>query len=241
MLLFLPAVRCAPRTALRPSLTFLYPHPSSFIIIHPGTSVPSPLRIGRIMQPLFSLCLGVALAAACGFRVFIPFFFFSLAALVGWIHPAPGFHWIATVPALVLFALAAALEALAYFIPWIDNLLDPVVTPVAVVAGALIAAAAFAPLPFTQRWLLALLLGASVATAVQLTTVALRIASTASTAGFANPLIAGAELAAALFLTLLALIVPPVAAFFVVGLIILIVRAFLRKRFHRPRFLFPSS
>src|SRR5262249_3182890 len=85
------------------------------------------------LETLFSVGLGIGLAAACGFRVFVPLLITSLAANTGHLHLAGGFSWIATKPALIAFAVATVVEILAYYVPWIDNLLDTLAGPAAVV------------------------------------------------------------------------------------------------------------
>ena len=93
------------------------------------------------MELILSIALGVGLSAACGFRIFVPLLVVSAAAQGGYLTLSPGFQWMAGYPALVTFAVATVLEILAYYIPWVDNLLDTIATPAAVVAGAVVTAA----------------------------------------------------------------------------------------------------
>src|SRR5213592_3270836 len=93
------------------------------------------------MELALSICLGVGLSAACGFRVFVPLLGLSLAALAGHLQLAAGFEWIGTWPAFACFLAATVVEVAAYYIPWLDNLLDSLATPAAVVAGTMITAA----------------------------------------------------------------------------------------------------
>ena len=89
---------------------------------------------------LLSVLAALGLAAACGFRVFVPLLVLSLAARAGWIGLSPGFAWIGSTPALVSLGLATVLEVGAYYVPWLDNLLDSIATPAAVVAGIVVSA-----------------------------------------------------------------------------------------------------
>jgi len=57
----------------------------------------------------------------------------------------------------------------------------------------------------------------------------LRGASTATTAGFGNPLVATAELAGAVTVSIVSLIAPLLAALVVAGLIFILVRMVLRR------------
>ena len=71
-----------------------------------------------------SVVLGIALAAATGFRVFLPMLIVSSAACTGHLHLDNGFAWLGTPSALTMLGVAALAEVLAYYIPIIDNLLD---------------------------------------------------------------------------------------------------------------------
>src|SRR5947209_5055832 len=84
---------------------------------------------------LLSICLGIGLSAACGFRVFVPLLVMSIASLSGHLSLAPGFAWIGTYPALLTFAVATILEIAGYYIPWLDHALDILASPAAIVAG----------------------------------------------------------------------------------------------------------
>ncbi len=85
------------------------------------------------MEITLSILLGIGLAAACGFRVFVPFLIVSIAAMSGHLELTPGFEWIGTPYALAAFGAATALEIAAYYIPWLDNLLDAAATPAGLV------------------------------------------------------------------------------------------------------------
>src|SRR5688572_3976892 len=164
------------------------------------------------METLFTICLGIGLSAACGFRVFVPLLTMSIASLTGHLTLATGFDWIGTYPALIVFSVATALEIAGYYVPWIDNLLDSVATPAAVVAGTLITAAVVTDMSPLMKWSLALIAGGGMAGIIQATTVALRGTSSATTAGTGNWVVASGELMAAVGTSLLALVLPILAA-----------------------------
>jgi hypothetical protein len=67
--------------------------------------------------------------------VYIPLLVVSVAANTVYMEVADNFQWIGTWMALVAFASAAAIEIVAYYFPWLDNLLDPIATPLAAVVG----------------------------------------------------------------------------------------------------------
>jgi hypothetical protein len=178
-----------------------------------------------------SILIAIGLAAACGFRVFIPFLIMSIAAMSGHLTLTPTFEWIGTMPALIAFGAAAALEIAAYYIPWLDNLLDTIATPAAIVAGVIVTASVVVDVSPLLRWTLAVVAGGGIAGAVQAGTVALRGASTATTGGVANPVVSTGEAAGSAVTGTLAVIWPVAAVALVVILLLLIVR--LAKRLSR--------
>ncbi|MFO0993276.1 MAG: DUF4126 domain-containing protein [Hyphomicrobiales bacterium] len=175
-----------------------------------------------------SIALGVGLAAATGFRVFVPLLVMSVAAHSGYLPLGEGFAWLATDSALVMLSIAALLEILAYYIPGVDNLLDTLATPGAVLAGIIVSAAVMSDLPPMVKWTLAIIAGGGAAGITQGATALLRAHSTAFTAGIGNPVIATAELGGSLVVSLVALAAPFIALALVVLFCVLAVR-FVRK------------
>ncbi len=170
------------------------------------------------METFLSIALGIGLAAACGFRVFVPLLVLSVASVSGHLDLAAGLYWMGTLPALVVFATATLLEVAAYFIPVVDNGLDTISGPAAVLAGTLIAASQFGELDPFLKWSLALIAGGGTAGLLNGTTAVARGASTLTTAGLANPLVALVELGGSLILSLLALLAPLLAFLAVLAL-----------------------
>jgi len=165
-----------------------------------------------------SLCVGVGLAAACGFRVFVPLFVTSLAVKTGHLQVTETFAWLGTDAALASFAVATALEVFAYSIPWLDNALDALASPCAVVAGTVVMASFVPEIDPWLKWSLSAIAGGVAAGAVQSATALLRGASTATTGGLANPVVSVGEAAASSGLSAAAVFVPALAAVCVVGL-----------------------
>ncbi|OGE24310.1 MAG: hypothetical protein A3J42_02715 [Candidatus Dadabacteria bacterium RIFCSPHIGHO2_12_FULL_53_21] len=164
------------------------------------------------MDTLLSVFVGVGLSAACGFRVFLPLLVMSIASLTGQMTLSPEFEWIATYPALAAFAIATIFEIGAYYIPWVDNLLDTVAIPAATVAGTIVMASAVSEMSPFLKWGLAIIVGGGVAGTVQGFTTITRIASTAATGGLGNPLVSTAEAGGSLVMSILAIAVPVLAA-----------------------------
>jgi len=158
-----------------------------------------------------SIVLGVSLAAATGFRIFLPMLIVSLAAYSGHLPLDNNFAWLATPSALATLSVAAVAEILAYYVPAVDNLLDALAAPAALVAGVVVSAAVMTDVPPLVKWTAAVIAGGGVAGLTQGVTTILRAKSTILTGGVGNAVISTAELGGALLVTLLALAAPLVA------------------------------
>jgi hypothetical protein len=181
-----------------------------------------------------SIALGVGLAAATGFRVFLPMLIMSVAAYTGHLPLGDSFAWLGTPSALTMLGVAALAEILAYYIPGVDNLLDTLATPAAFVAGTVVSAAVITDLSPMVKWTTAVIAGGGVAGLMQGVTAVLRAKSTVLTGGLGNPVIATAELGGALLVSLLALAAPLAALLVVVVFLWLAIRL-LRQLSRRAR------
>ncbi|MCY3928912.1 MAG: DUF4126 domain-containing protein [Acidobacteria bacterium] len=187
------------------------------------------------MEILLSVGLGVGLAAACGFRVFLPFLVMGVAARAGALDLSQDFEWMTGTPALLAFGTAALLEIGAYYIPWLDNLLDVAAMPAAVTAGIAVAAANIETASPLLDWALAAVAGGGAAAGVQTGTTLLRGASTMMTAGIGNPVVSTGEAGAAAGLSLLAVTMPVLALAAVLLLVAVVSARLLRRRVLRAR------
>jgi Domain of unknown function (DUF4126) len=170
------------------------------------------------VDALIGVCAGLALSAAVGFRVFVPLLLTGSAARLGYLELTPDMAWLGSDAALVALGTATVIEVCAYFVPWLDNLLDTVATPTAVLAGVIAWAAVTPDLSPLLRWTLAVIAGGGAAGLVQSGTAVLRLHSAAFTAGLGNPVVATGELAGSLALSVLAVLAPVLAA----GLVLLV-------------------
>ena len=164
-----------------------------------------------------SVALGVGLAAAVGFRVFLPFLVMGGAAYTGHLTLSDGLQWLATPTALAMLSVAAIAEILAYYIPGVDNLLDAIATPTALVAGTIAAAAVMTDLPPIVKWTTAVIAGGGAAGVTQSVTSLLRAKSTVFTGGLGNAAVSTSEAGGALLVSLLALLAPLAALALVVA------------------------
>ena len=185
------------------------------------------------MELLSAIAAGIALAAACGFRVFLPLMATALAARAGYIDPSNGFEWLDSNVALALFGTAAVAEVAGYYIPWFDHALDTIASPAAVIAGTVVAAAAFGDVHPALKWTSALVAGGGAAAVVQGGTVATRAVSGGTTGGLGNPVVATFELIASAVMSILAIVLPILALIVTVVLILVLFRV--TRRFLRAR------
>jgi Domain of unknown function (DUF4126) len=181
-----------------------------------------------------SVVLGVGLAAATGFRVFLPMLVVGVAAYAGHLPLDSNFAWLATPSALIMLSVAALAEILAYYIPAVDNLLDTLATPAALVAGTIVSAAVTTDVPPMVKWTAAVIAGGGVAGLTQGVTALLRAKSTILTGGAGNVVLSTAELVGALLVSLLAL-AAPFAALAVVILFLWLGTRLIRHLFRRER------
>ncbi len=187
-----------------------------------------------------SIALGVGLAAAVGLRVFLPMLVMSIAAYTGHLTLGSGFAWLGSAPALLMLAIASLLEIIAYYIPGVDNLLDALAAPAALIAGTVVSAAVMADLPPLVKWTTAVIAGGGAAGLTQGITSLLRLKSTSLTAGLGNHVIASGELGGALGLSLLALAAPVLAVALVAVFCWFAIRV-LRRLFRRRQTAAPPS
>jgi hypothetical protein len=180
------------------------------------------------METVLALLVGVGLSAACGFRVFVPMLVVSAAAWGGWLPLAPGFEWLGTFPALIAFAVATAVEVAAYYIPWVDNALDTVAGPAAMVAGTVLMASVIADVNPFLKWTLAIIAGGGTAATVQGMTTLARAGSSALSFGFLNPVLSTIELVGSAGLAVL-VIALPLAGLLVMTVVVVLAVKFLRR------------
>jgi hypothetical protein len=171
------------------------------------------------METLLSVLTGIGVAAACGFRVFVPLLALGLAGRFGVLPLNDSFALLSSLPALIALGTAATLELVAYYVPWLDNMLDVAAAPAAVIAGVLASAAAITDLPPVLAWGIALIGGGGAAGLLHGATALVRLKSTAVTGGAANPVVSTVELIGSVVTSALALLLPILGAVLVLGVI----------------------
>jgi Domain of unknown function (DUF4126) len=158
-----------------------------------------------------SIATGVALAAAAGFRAFVPLLAAGIAIHFGYVDPAPGFDWLGEPLVIVALAVATLAEIAAYYVPGVDHLLDGLAAPVAVAAGIVAAAGVMIGLPDWLRWLTAIGAGGAVSTTSHALNAVGRAKTGLATGGVGNAAYATAELAGSATLAVVAFVLPFIA------------------------------
>ena len=152
--------------------------------------------------------LGIGLSAACGLRVFLPLFLVSLCGYMGKVNLNESFIWLTQLPAVITFGIASLVEVVAYFIPFIDHVLDAVTIPGSVLSGIILFASFFPESEPLIKWVMAIIAGGGTAGLVSTATSLARLKSTALTAGLGNPIISIAETVGAVLVSLLTILFP---------------------------------
>jgi hypothetical protein len=165
------------------------------------------------------IALGIGLAAATGFRVFLPLLVAGLAAHFGHLPLSEHFAWLASTPALLMLGTAAAAETLAYYVPGVDHALDVIASPAALIAGIVASAAVMTDLPPGILWPVAIIGGGGIATLTKGGTALVRAKAGLMTGGLANPVVSTAETVGATGLALFAIVLPVLALALVVVLL----------------------
>lgn len=160
------------------------------------------------LEPLIGIALGIGLAAATGFRIFIPLLIAGLAARLDIVPLGDSFHWLESTPALLTLGTAAVLETLGYYVPGVDHALDVLAGPATLAAGIVASAAVMADVPPAILWPVAVIAGGGAAGLTKGSTALLRAKSGLATGGLANPVVSTVETVGATFLALMAVVVP---------------------------------
>lgn len=176
------------------------------------------------------LMLGLGLSASSGFRIFIPLLISNLAARIGWVTVGEDFLWMASPTATLVLLVATVLEIGAYYIPFIDNLLDTIALPSAVVAGTLLTSQFLTVSDPLLQWGLALVAGGGVAGTVQAGTSLLRLGSSKFTLGTGNAAVSTTENIFSSVLSLFAIWLPLLIGGLVLFGAIVVLRRLTRKK-----------
>lgn len=174
------------------------------------------------LQYAISAMIGVGLAAATGFRVFLPMFAVSLASYFGWIPMNENFAWLTGLPTVITTGIATVAEIFSYYFPLVDHFLDTISIPLATVAGAVLFASQFAGLDAFPQWAIALIAGGGTAATISSAFAGTRAVSTATTGGLGNPVVATSETLGAGVMSFLAMVFPIIAGVIAIVLVLIV-------------------
>ena len=177
-------------------------------------------------ETIFSILLGIGLAASVGFRIFVPLFALSIASYYGIVPLNENWQWVGSSAAMIALGIATIVEIGAYLIPWLDNLLDTIAVPLAAIAGTAVMLSTMGDLDPVVTWSLAIIAGGGTATAIKSSTSTARLASTATTGGIANPIVSTVESGTSIALSILAFVAPVIAIIFVIIILWLMFKVF---------------
>ncbi len=181
-------------------------------------------------ETVISIFLGLGLAASVGFRVFLPLFALSLASYFNVWELNDSWQWIGGLAAVITLGVATVVEVFAYFIPWVDNMLDSAAVPLAAIAGTAVMVSTVAGLDPVVTWSLAIIAGGGTATAIKGAGAAGRLASTATTGGLANPIVSTLETGTAVVVTTASIFAPFLAVILVIIILFVIFRIYRKLR-----------
>ncbi|MCH2259504.1 MAG: DUF4126 domain-containing protein [Candidatus Thalassarchaeum betae] len=185
---------------------------------------------------IMATLMGISLAAASGFRVFLPPFLLSLAARfnVVWFLDidliGTQFEFFTSTLSIVVLGIATVAEFAAFYAPWVDSVLDTIATPASIVAGVAMTAIVLEGNDPIIQWTIAIVAGGGVAATIQSATVAIRGLSSTFTFGLGNPAVATSENVASVALTLIAILIPFLSALFVLLIVALLLRMKRKKK-----------
>ncbi|MEA4917964.1 DUF4126 domain-containing protein [Proteiniphilum sp.] len=187
------------------------------------------------METISAIALGIGLSASTGFRVFIPLLVAGLASHFGLLPLGENFAWMGSVPALISFSIATVVEVLAYYIPFVDNLLDNIATPLSVGAGTLLMTSVFPAESEWIKWIIGFVIGGGAAATIQSGSVLTRLVSSSFTAGTGNPVVSTGEGVAATGFSIMSLFTPLLIAVILITIMIVIFRLTYRKWVKKKR------
>lgn len=183
------------------------------------------------METILAICIGLALSAIVGFRIFTPLLITGIFVHLDWVTLSEGFSWIGSTPAIIAFAVATLFEIAVNYIPGLGSFMKMVSTPIAALAGILLTASFIGDMSPFLEWSIAIIGGGGVATASHATITA---AKGVSEAALMSPAVSAAEDATATIAPILIFIAPFLSIFFLIGIAFMIFRLY-RRFLYKPK------
>ena len=166
------------------------------------------MELSQWLQLGSGVVMGLALAATCGLRAFLPLFSVGCLAALGHIELAEPYRWMQRPVALVALGCAVLLEVAGDKFPVVDHLLDSAAIVVKPVAAMVASASVMTDMDPMVTAFVGLLVGGTLAEGVHLVKAKVRLMSSALTATLANPIVSFVEDAVAMLGTIMAVLAP---------------------------------
>jgi hypothetical protein len=189
-----------------------------------------------------TIALAITLAACAGLRAWLPLFCAGLMGRLGIAHLGDSFSWLHSNAAIGLFGVATVVEMIGDKIPAIDHALDSLGVLVRPLSGALVAAAVAYHID-NPLWasVFGLAVGAPTAFAPHALKSSVRVGSSVTTMGVANPFLSTAEDMMAIGLAAMAFLVPFAGVALLALLLWTVVRWTKRRRTRRTAVAHPTA
>lgn len=186
------------------------------------------------MDAATQYALAYALTTTAGLRGFLTLFAASVAAHYHWIHPSAGFTWLGADGTVIVLGIFALLELVADKVPAVDHALHAISFGVRPLAAAILVGGTVNTSNAAELYGL-MAAGALNSLVVHTSSAATRAASSATTLGFANPVISVVEDVLTIAGIVVSFVFPILAAILALALVVtLIVVAYRIYRNARP-------
>ena len=187
------------------------------------------------MDSVSQYAVAYALTASAGVRALLPLAALSIAAHNGWVHPPLAFAWLAGSLVMWILIGVAALEMAADKIPVLDHALHFVQIATKPAAAVILVGGSVHAQSHDQLVML-MIVGGLNALGIHGAVAGARAASTAGTAGIANPVLSTVEDTGSIGALILAFIAPIAAAIgaFLLTIVLVVAGRAMYKRL-RPR------
>ena len=182
------------------------------------------------METFLAICIGLALSATVGFRIFTPLLITGIFASVDWITLSEGFSWIGSTPALIAFGAATLFEIAVNYIPAVGSFMKVLATPLAAIAGILLTASFIGDMNPLLEWSIAIIGGGGVATVSHTAVTAVKGVSETA---LLSPAVAAVEDVTATLVPISIFLIPFLAIVFVILIPFLIIRQYRKRVSHR--------